>query len=91
MVSAIKSCYKTKNNKGNIMFKWLDKIPFALLLVLSVFLGLAPFKPEPHLVEKMRMLFLGQLVKPIDIFDLFLHGTAPLLLLVKIFRLYLKS
>jgi len=73
------------------MFKWLDKIPFALLLVLSVFLGLAPFKPEPHLVEKMRMLFQGQLVQLIDIFDLFLHGTAPLLLAVKIFRLYFKG
>ena len=73
------------------MFKWLDKIPFALLLVLSLFLGLAPFKPEPHLVEKIRMLLHGHLVKPIDIFDLFLHGTAPLLLLVKIFRLYFKG
>ncbi len=73
------------------MFKWLDKIPFALLLVLSIFLGLAPFKPEPHLVEKIRMLLHAQLVKPIDIFDFFLHGTAPLLLLVKIFRLYLKG
>lgn len=73
------------------MFKWLDNIPFALLLVLSVFLGLAPFKPEPHLVEKIRMLLHFQLVKPMDIFDLFLHGTAPLLLMVKVIRLYLKD
>ena len=73
------------------MFQWLDKIPFFVLLILSLFLGLAPFKPEPHLVEKIRMLVHGQLVRPIDIFDLFLHGTAPLLLLIKIFRLYLKQ
>jgi hypothetical protein len=73
------------------MFKWLDNIPFALLLVLSLFLGLAPFKPEPHLVEKIRMLLHAQLVKPMDIFDLFLHGTAPLLLMVKVIRLYLKD
>jgi SPX domain protein involved in polyphosphate accumulation len=73
------------------MFKWLDNIPFALLLLLSVTLGLAPFKPEPHLVEKIRMLLHAQLVKPIDIFDLFLHGTAPLLLVVKVIRLYLKD
>jgi len=73
------------------MFKWLDNIPFALLLVLSVVLGLAPFKPEPHLVEKIRMLLHAQLVKPMDIFDLFLHGTAPLLLMVKVIRLYLKD
>ena len=73
------------------MFKWLDNIPFALLLVLSLFLGLAPFKPEPHLVEKIRMLLHAQLVKPMDIFDLFLHGTAPLLLMVKVIRLYWKD
>lgn len=73
------------------MFQWLDKIPFFVLIILALFLGLAPFKPEPHLVEKIRMLIHGQLVKPIDIFDLFLHGTAPVLLLIKIFRLYLKD
>jgi len=73
------------------MFRWLDKIPFFILLLLSLFLGLAPFKPEPHLVEKARMLFQGELVRPIDIFDLFLHGTAPLLLLVKIIRLYVTD
>jgi SPX domain protein involved in polyphosphate accumulation len=83
--------YLVKKNKGNNMLKWLDKIPFALLLVLSVTLGLSPFKPEPHLVEKIRMLFQGQLVNPIDIFDLFLHGTAPVLLMIKLVRLYLKD
>lgn len=44
-------------------------------------LALAPFAPEPHLVEKLRMLGQGVLTKPLDIFDLFLHGT-PLLILV---------
>ena len=73
------------------MFQWLDKIPFTTLLLLALFLGLAPFKPEPHLVEKIRMLVHGQLVRPIDIFDLFLHGTAPLLLICKIIRLYVKQ
>ncbi len=73
------------------MFNWLDKIPFAVLIILSLFLGLAPFRPEPHLVEKIRMLVHGQLSRPIDIFDLFLHGTAPLLLLLKIFRLFLQG
>lgn len=73
------------------MFQWLDKIPFTILLLLALFLGLAPFKPEPHLVEKIRMLAHGQLVRPIDIFDLFFHGTAPLLLIFKIIRLYVKQ
>jgi hypothetical protein len=65
---------------------WLDKIPFTLLLVLSLTLGLAPFSPEPHLVEKLRMLAHGDLTRPIDIFDLLLHGAAPGLLLLKIIR-----
>ena len=77
--------------KESLMFQWLDKIPFTVLLILSLFLGLAPFKPEPHLVEKIRMLVHGQLSRPIDIFDLFLHGTAPLLLIMKIIRLYFKG
>jgi hypothetical protein len=60
--------------------KWLDRIPYALLLPLAVVMALAPFVPEPHLWEKLKMLASGTLVRPIDIFDLFLHG-APLLLL----------
>ena len=60
--------------------KWLDRIPYSLLLPLAVVMALAPFVPEPHLWEKLKMLASGTLVRPIDIFDLFLHG-APLLLL----------
>lgn len=64
--------------------KWLDKIPYTLLLPLALFLALAPFAPEPHLWEKLKMLFAGSLVRPIDIFDLFLHGTPLVLLLLKL-------
>ncbi len=61
--------------------KWLDNIPLALLLPLAVLLALAPFVPEPHLWEKLKMLADGTLSRPVDIFDLFLHG-APLVLLI---------
>lgn len=46
-----------------------------LLAVLT--LGLAPFTPEPHVVEKLRMLVvdLGAGMRPIDAFDLLLHGA----------------
>ncbi|MGF1547234.1 MAG: RND transporter [Thiotrichales bacterium] len=60
---------------------WLRNTPTILIALVAVFLGLAPFVPEPHLVEKLRMLSNGELVKPIDIFDLLLH-TAPIALLV---------
>jgi len=49
-------------------------------------LGLAPFTPQPHLLEKLDMLFSGTLQRPVDIFDLCLHGALPALLLLKTIR-----
>ena len=66
--------------------KWLDNIPMTLLLPIAVVLALAPFTPEPHLWEKLKMLAAGELVKPIDIFDLFLHGTPLVLVVLKLLR-----
>lgn len=59
---------------------WLDKFPLGWLVALALWLAVAPIVPEPHLVEKIRMLSQGTLQRPIDIFDLLLH-TAPLVLL----------
>jgi hypothetical protein len=67
--------------------KWLDKIPLTTLLIIALLLGLAPFMPEPHLWQKLKMLAAGELVKPLDIFDLFLHGTPVILLAIKLFRM----
>ena len=70
---------------------WIDGLPLPLLLVVAVLLGLAPFRPEPHLWEKLKMLASGTLVRPIDIFDLLLHATPVALLLVKLGRMaYLR-
>jgi hypothetical protein len=71
--------------------RWLDQIPLAALIVVALGLGLAPFVPEPHLVEKLRMLAQGELTKPIDIFDLLLHGTPVVLLALKLIRLATRS
>jgi hypothetical protein len=68
------------------MLHWLDRISLVSLALPAILLGLAPFVPEPHLLEKLRMLSQGQLVRPIDIFDLFLHGAPALLLLVRLLR-----
>jgi hypothetical protein len=67
--------------------KWLDKIPLTTLVVISLLLGLAPFVPEPHVWEKLKMLAAGTLSKPIDIFDLFMHGTPWVLLVLKLLRM----
>lgn len=65
---------------------WLDRIPLQILIIASLTLGLAPFVPEPHVWEKLRMLSAGQLSRPIDIFDLVMHGTPWVLLGLKLVR-----
>jgi hypothetical protein len=52
----------------------------------AVLLALAPFVPEPHLWEKLKMLAAGTLSRPIDIFDLFLHAAPLVLLIAKLVR-----
>ena len=68
------------------MLTWLDRIPLPMLLLAALLLGLAPFVPEPHLWEKLKMLADGTLSKPTDIFDLFLHATPVVLLVIKLIR-----
>jgi len=68
----------------------LKKLDYTVLIVLALFLGLAPFTPEPHVAEKLRMLSEGTLKRPIDIFDLFFH-LAPVLLIVLKFVLGRRS
>jgi hypothetical protein len=62
----------------------LDALPYSVLIVICLTWGLAPFLPEPHIWEKLKMLAAGELTKPIDIFDLALHGLPWLMLLLKL-------
>jgi hypothetical protein len=68
------------------IFEYIDRIPILPLAVVAVFMALAPFKPEPHLLEKTRMLFEGQLTRGIDIFDLFWHSLFIVLLIIRLAR-----
>lgn len=61
----------------------LNKLPWGIIIILCLTLGLAPYKP-PHIVEKISMLMQGKLVRPIDWFDLVLHGTPWVLLILKL-------
>lgn len=69
---------------------WIDKLPLTHLVMVAILLALMPAiippHPEPHLVEKIGMLMDGTLKKPIDIFDLFLHGTPITLLVIRLYR-----
>ncbi len=66
------------------MTQWLLKIPVMPLVLIAVFLGLAPFVPEPHLWEKLKMLAAGTLHRPMDIFDLFMHSAPAALLALRL-------
>jgi uncharacterized membrane protein len=66
------------------MHNLFNRIPLSLLIVLCLTLGLAPFTPEPHLWEKLKMLASGELTELLDIFDLLLHATPWLLLIIKL-------
>lgn len=70
-----------------LALRLLDKLPLSYALILGLVLGFAPFLPEPHLLEKLRMLGQGRLVRPLDIFDLFYHGVPLALLLAKLARM----
>lgn len=67
------------------MRNFLDKIPYSILIIAAIFMLLAPFRPMPHVLEKLIMLKDGTLVKPLDIFDLLYH-LAPTALLIFKFR-----
>lgn len=65
---------------------WVDHLSWGPLLMVAILLGLAPFFPEPHLWEKLKMLASGRLVRPLDIFDLCMHATPLLLAMFKLWR-----
>ncbi len=65
---------------------WLDRLPWIMIVVFVLTIGLAPFLPEPHVWEKLKMLSAGELSRPIDIGDLIMHGAPWLLLILKAMR-----
>ncbi len=66
------------------MLAWLHCPSMGMLIAAALLLGAMPLVPEPHLVEKLRMLFNGTLVKPIDIFDLFWHSWPILWIILRL-------
>lgn len=68
------------------MFTYLDNMEYPILIIGALLMLAAPFVPMPHFIEKLIMLKNGQLVKPLDIFDLFFHLIPTILLVIKIVR-----
>ena len=71
--------------------KWLDSFPWSVVIIGGLALALAPFSPEPHLWEKLKMWQAGALNRPIDIFDLALHAAGPVLIVLKAMRKVLHT
>jgi len=61
-------------------------LSYRLLIPLALLLGLTPFYPKPHLLEKLGMLMAGTLHRPIDIFDLAWHVWPCVLLAYRLFK-----
>jgi len=72
------------------MWAFLDKLSYAVIIPLAVLMLLAPFRPMPHALEKLNMLLNGTLSRPIDIFDLFFHLAPTLLVLLKLYRSFIR-
>ena len=66
--------------------RWLDNLSLAPLVAVAVLMAVLPFNGVPHLSEKLGMVVDGTLSRPIDIFDLFMHGTPSVLLIIRLFR-----
>ncbi|MDO6605052.1 hypothetical protein [Arenibacter palladensis] len=55
-----------------------------IVLLLCLILGLAPYFPEPHILGKVKWILGGAAgMKPMDWFDVVLHGF-PFVLLIRI-------
>jgi len=72
------------------MLKFLDNMSLLSLVFLAIVLGITPYPMEaqPHSIQKVIMLFSGELHKGIDILDLFFHTTPTILLLIKLYRMH---
>jgi hypothetical protein len=68
---------------GDVMKELLE---YKFLIPLVLLLGCAPFYPQPHIVEKLRMLISGTLKRPLDIFDLAWHALPFMLLGYRVVR-----
>lgn len=69
----------------------IDRVPLWLLVLVAAFMLGAPFSPEPHWVEKARMLHAGTLHRPIEIFDVFWHLLPAVLLVIRTARMMARK
>jgi hypothetical protein len=57
---------------------------FFLFVAIAIIMALMPFGETPHLWQKLQLLKSGYLHKPVDWFDLSIHGVPLLLVLINL-------
>jgi hypothetical protein len=67
-----------------MLVKLVQEMDWSMVIMIALTLGLAPFFPVPHIVEKLLMLSRGTLKRPLDWFDLFFHGIPWMILFMKV-------
>lgn len=63
---------------------YINQVPWVVVVLLSITLGLAPYTPQPHIIEKLILLTNGELNSPVDIFDFLMHLSPFILLTLKV-------
>jgi len=63
---------------------WIVELPYGLLIVMAIFMAIAPIQPEPHLVQKFQWLMNGLPFKLIDVFDVLWHLLPMILITLKL-------
>ncbi len=71
--------------KPNLLQR-LDEIPISTLALAALLLGLAPLFPEPHLWQKLKCWW-WRASTATGYFDLLMHSTPSLLLVIRLARL----
>ena len=69
------------------MWGMLEQLPLSYAVIAAATLGLAPFVPEPHICEKIKMIKAGTLKRPIDVFDFILHAAPFVVLVAKLVQI----
>jgi hypothetical protein len=72
------------------MWEMLEQLPLSYAVIAAATLGLAPFVPEPHIWEKIKMIKAGTLKRPIDVFDFILHAAPFVVLVAKLVQMSLS-
>jgi len=66
--------------------KILDKMAYGPTVFLGTVFFLMPFAPEPHIIEKIMIIYNGEGMVAMSWFDIVLHGSAGLIALTKHLR-----